>query len=201
MSVAEINQSWSKSMATDTSNSQQQQRGLVRASGSPLGMMLVPGDLFRMTPFSLMRRMTEEMDRVFGEFGLSHGENKAVWSPPIDVSKRDGVYVVRAELPGVDSGDVKLEVTADTVVLQGERKVERDETQGGVHLTERMYGRFYRAIPLPEGAKVDEAKAKFEKGVLEITVPLEEPRNQTREIPIEASSPATSPQTANTKAA
>ena len=188
-------------MATDMGNSQQQQRGLVRASGSPLGMMLVPGDLFRMTPFSLMRRMTEEMDRVFGEFGLSHGETKAVWSPPIEVSQRDGAYVVRAELPGVDSGDVKLEVTPDAVVLQGERKVERDETQGGVHLTERMYGRFYRAIPLPEGAKVDEAKAKFEKGVLEITVPLEEPRNQTREIPIEASSPATSPQTASTKAA
>ena len=96
-------------MATDMSNSQQQQRGLVRASGSPLGMMLVPGDLFRMTPFSLMRRMTEEMDRVFGEFGLSHGETKAVWSPPIEVSQRDGAYVVRAELPGVDSGDVKLE--------------------------------------------------------------------------------------------
>ncbi len=75
-------------MATDMSNSQQQQRGLVRASGSPLGMMLVPGDLFRMTPFSLMRRMTEEMDRVFGEFGLSHGETKAVWSPPIELSQR-----------------------------------------------------------------------------------------------------------------
>ena len=91
---------------------------------------------------------------------------------------------------------------AKTATRHGwEAKVERDETQGGVHLTERMYGRFYRAIPLPEGAKVDEAKAKFEKGVLEITVPLEEPRNQTREIPIEASSPATSPQTASTKAA
>src|SRR6202035_4972530 len=149
-------------MATEMSNSQQQQRGLVRASGSPLGMMLVPGDLFRMTPFSLMRRMTEEMDRVFGEFGLSHGETKAVWSPPIEVSQRDGAYVVRAELPGVDSGDVKLEVTTDAVVLQGERKVEREEAEGGgVDLTERMYGLFYGSIPLPESAKVDEAKAKF----------------------------------------
>src|ERR1700730_1590530 len=135
-------------MATDISNSRQPPRGQGRARRSPRGVMLVPGDLCRMTRFSLMRRMTEEMDRVFGEFGLSHGETKAVWSPPIEVSQREGAYVVREELPGVDSGDVKLEVTPDAVVLQGERKVERDETQGGVHLTERMYGRFYRAIPL-----------------------------------------------------
>lgn len=183
-------------MTTQMSNSQQPQRGLVRANGSPLGMMLVPGELFRMTPFSLMRRMTEEMDRVFGEFGLSHGESKAFWSPPIEISQRDGAYVMKAELPGVDPGDMKLEVTADAVILQGERKVERDETQGGVHITERVYGRFYRTISLPEGAKVGEAKAKFEKGVLEITVPLEEPHNPVREIPIEAGSPAASPQTA-----
>jgi HSP20 family protein len=180
-------------MATNTGSSQQQQRGMVRASASPLGMMLAPGDLFRMTPLSLMRRMTEEMDRVFGEFGLSHGEaNGGVWSPPIEVSQRDGAYVVRAELPGINSADVKVEVTGEAVVLQGERKAEREETKEGVHLTERMYGRFFRAIPLPEGAKVDEARAKFENGVLEITVPLQEERKKSREIPIQATTPAQS---------
>ena len=138
-----------------------------------------------------MRRMTEEMDRVFGEFGLSQsnkGDN--VWSPPIEVSERDGNYLVRVELAGVKPEDVKLEITDHAVMLQGERKVEREETKDGVHLTERRYGRFYRSVPLPEGAKIDEARAKLDNGVLELKVPLQEQRNKPRQVPIEASSAA-----------
>jgi HSP20 family protein len=174
-----------------TRGSQQGQGSLARTGGDPLGFILTPGDFFRMTPFSLMRRMTEEMDRVFGEFGLSQsnkGDN--VWSPPIEVSERDGNYLVRVELAGVKPEDVKLEITDHAVMLQGERKVEREETKDGVHLTERRYGRFYRSVPLPEGAKIDEARAKLDNGVLELKVPLQEQRNKPRQVPIEASSAA-----------
>jgi hypothetical protein len=61
-------------------------------------------------------------------------------------------------------------------------------TKDGVHLTERQYGQFLRSIPLPEGAKIDEARAKFENGILEVTVPVQEQQSKRREIPIEASS-------------
>jgi HSP20 family protein len=162
-----------------------QQRGLARGSGFPAGF-ITPGDFFRMTPFSLMRRMTEEMDRVLGEFGLSGGDGgKGVWSPAIEVSEHDGNYVVRAELPGVNPGDVKLEITNDAVILQGERKIEHEETKSGLHLTERLYGNFYRSIPLPEGANIDQARAKFDNGVLELTVPVQEQRSKRREVQIE----------------
>jgi HSP20 family protein len=57
-------------------------------------------------------------------------------------------------------------------------------------VTERRYGKFYRAIPLPEGANVDEAKARYENGVLEVIVPTEEPKSKRREIPIQASGSA-----------
>ena len=80
--------------------------------------------------------------------------------------------------------------TDHAVMLQGERKVEREETKDGVHLTERRYGRFYRSVPLPEGAKIDEARAKLDNGVLELKVPLQEQRNKPRQVPIEASSAA-----------
>jgi HSP20 family protein len=85
---------------------------------------------------------------------------------------------------------VKLEITDEAVILEGERKVETQENKGGVQVTERQYGRFYRAIPLPEGAKVDEAKAKFENGVLEVTVPVQAQKEKRRQIQIEASVPA-----------
>jgi HSP20 family protein len=164
-----------------------------RVAGYPLATMLAPGDFFRMSPFSLMRRMGEEMDRVLGEFGLNRGDGgKAAWAPAIEVSQGDGTYLIRAELPGVNAGDVKLEITDEAVILQGERNLDRQETKGGVHLTERQYGRFYRSVALPEGAKVEEARARFVNGVLEVTVPLQERKEKRREIPIEPAAQAQS---------
>jgi HSP20 family protein len=120
--------------------------------------------------------------------GINRGEEgKTAWTPTVEVNERDGKYVVHAELPGVKPDDVKLEITDDAVVLQGERQCEREENKGGVHVTERRYGNFYRAIPLPEGAKIDEARAKFENGVLEVEVPVAEQRSNRRQIPIEGS--------------
>src|SRR5258706_16337605 len=83
-------------------------------------------------------------------------------------------------------------MTDDAIVLEGERKCEHEENKGGVHITERRYGRFYRAIPLPEGAKTDQAQAKFENGVLEVEVPVEQPKEQRRQIPIQSATQATS---------
>jgi HSP20 family protein len=95
---------------------------------------------------------------------------------------------VRAELPGLNPGEVKLEITDDAIVIQGERKEEHEGTKGGVHVTERRYGKFYRAVPLPDGARADDARAAYAKGVVEITVPVEEQRSKRREIPIQTGS-------------
>jgi HSP20 family protein len=106
--------------------------------------------------------MTEEMDRVFGDTGLSReSAGDGLWSPAIEVSERDGNYVIRAELPGLKPEDVKLEIEDDALVLQGERRDEREQEEGGVRRTEIRYGRFYRSIPLPEGANMDQINAKF----------------------------------------
>jgi len=158
-----------------------------RGSYDPFPFSLRPGGFFDTTPFTLMRRMTEEMDRVFGEFGVSRG-SAAAWSPAIEVSEREGKYTVRAELPGLKPEDVKLEITNDALVLEGERKFEHDETNGGVHRTERRYGHFYRVIQLPEGTNAEEARAKFENGVVEVTVPVPQQRKGRRQIPIEGGS-------------
>jgi len=93
--------------------------------------------------------------------------------------------VVRAELAGLKPDDVKLEIENDALVLHGERKYEREEEKGGVRRTEMRYGRFYRTIPLPEGANPDQARAKYENGVLEVTIPVSEPKNQRKQIPIQ----------------
>jgi HSP20 family protein len=138
-----------------------QQGTLARRAAFPVSLV-APIDFLRMNPFSLMRRMTEEMDRVFGDTGLSReSAGDGLWSPAIEVSERDGNYVIRAELPGLKPEDVKLEIEDDALVLQGERRDEREQEEGGVRRTEIRYGRFYRSIPLPEGANMDQINAKF----------------------------------------
>jgi HSP20 family protein len=161
--------------------------GSSRRRSSLLGFGVTPQEFFSSNPFSLMRRMTEEMDRVIQEFGLERDAgNRTGWSPAIEVTERDGKYNVRAELPGLSPNDVKVEVANDALVIQGERKVEREEKDGGVQRTERQYGLFYRNIPLPEGADVDHANAKFQNGMLEVTIPVPQQKEQRRSIPIES---------------
>jgi HSP20 family protein len=157
-----------------------------QANKAPVSLSVMPFDLIFMNPFSVMRRMTEEMDRAF-QTSNSANSGSALWAPAVEVSQTDSQYVVRAELPGLKPDDVQIEVTEDGLTLSGERTFERDLDKGGIHRTEIRYGRFYRVIPLPDGASVDQAKAKFENGVLEVTVPLAEETNKRRRIQVESS--------------
>lgn len=146
-------------------------------------------DLFNTSPFSLMRRMSEEMDRMFGGFGSGRGQSGAgggMWSPAIEVSERDGNYVVCAELPGIKPDEVKVELTDDAVVIQGDRRWESEQNQGGLQRSERRYGQFYRSIPIPEGVDAEQVRAKLENGVLEVTVPAPQKQSNRRQIPVQA---------------
>ena len=144
-------------------------------------------DAFGFSPFSMMRRLSEEMDRAFSSsFGLGRGSSDWGFNPAIDVRERDGNLEICAELPGMSKDDVKVECTDDGVIIQGEKKREQESHEGGWHRTERSYGSFYRMIPLPEGADAEKAKAEFKNGVLEIRVPVSEQHRRSRRIPIEA---------------
>ena len=146
-----------------------------------------PEELFSMSPFTLMRRFTEDMDRMFSGMGGTGGREAGLWAPPVDVRESDGRLVISAELPGLNKEDVKVEVNEDALVIQGERKREWEEERGGVRRSERSYGSFYREIPLPEGAQADQAKAHFNNGVLEVTIPIpESQQRKPRQIAIES---------------
>ncbi len=173
----------------------QQQTGLARQSALPSlpSLLLDPLGFFDDDPFSLMRRMQREMNRVFGQAGLdgSRGNGdilSTAWIPTTEVEYRDNNLVVSAELPGISENDVKIEINDDFLIIQGERKMEREENQGEIRRTERRYGQFYRAIALPEGADTQNARAEFRNGVLQVTIPIAQPQKNVREIPVQASS-------------
>jgi len=153
------------------------------------GEYLPSRDLFSFGPLSMMRRLTEEMDRAFSNtFGLTRGFGDwGAWSPPVEVRQRDGDLEISAELPGLTKDDVKVECTEEGITIEGEKKREVEKEEGGIHRSERSYGHFYRMIPLPDGAESDKAKAQFKDGVLQVRVPLsEQARGKHRQIPISA---------------
>jgi HSP20 family protein len=146
----------------------------------------------------MMRRMQEELSRAFSPSGTNSSSNgsSTLWIPPIEVAQKDGNYVVSAELPGLSDEDVTVEIDDEAIVIRGERQFEHTETQGGITRTERRYGEFYRAVPLPDGAETAKARAEFKDGVLQISVPVQQTKSNVRQIPIQstASSQSTRPQ-------
>jgi HSP20 family protein len=142
-----------------------------------------PAEFFGVSPFSLMRRFTEEMDHIFQGAG-GRREEGALWSPTVEVNERDGKLEVVADLPGLKESDVKVEVTDEGLVIQGERKREHEEKREGYYRSERSYGQFYRVIPLPEGTNLDQAHAEFRNGELRVSIPVAEQRRNVRQIPI-----------------
>ena len=143
------------------------------------------GSLFSMNPFALMRQFTEDMDRVFTNMPRTTGES-AAWAPTIEVKEKEGKLLVTAELPGVKNDDVKVHIDGDTLEVEGERKQEKEEKREGYYHSERTYGKFYRSILMPEGAKADQAAANFNNGVLEVTVPVSEVKAKRQDVPVQA---------------
>jgi len=145
-------------------------------------------------PFSLLRQMTAEFDRAFDEpfFGFRWPAVRTAelggttWAPRVDVFEREGRLVTKVDLPGMKKEDVTVQVTDGYLALSGERKQETEETKDNVYRSERQYGSFYRTVPLPQGVKLEDVKATFADGVLEVSVPLpSQPENKVRKVEIQ----------------
>ncbi|WP_283134577.1 Hsp20/alpha crystallin family protein [Rhizohabitans arisaemae] len=95
----------------------------------------------------------------------------------------DGRYVLRAELPGIDpERDVEITVTNGVLNVRAERRDEHKDP----HRTEFRYGSFERSLTLPAGVDEEDVRATYDKGVLEVSVKLGEPKPEGKRIPIQA---------------
>jgi HSP20 family protein len=140
--------------------------------------------------------MTSDLDRMFGasarpsfrspSFRTQSVSEAATWFPEIDVFEKDNRLVTKVDLPGMKKEDVKVEVTDGHLAISGERKSESEEKKEHFYRSEREYGSFYRAVPLPEGVKLEDVKATFSDGVLEVSVPLPaQPEAKVRKVEIQ----------------
>ena len=128
-------------------------------------------------PFQSFR---SEMDRLFDSFlggapsltSLRQGFSGAqVMTPTLDVKENEKEIVVKADLPGMDEKDINLTIHNGVLSLRGEKKSEHTDERENYHVMERSYGSFQRSIRLPDTIDEDKAEARFDKGVLTISLP------------------------------
>lgn len=129
----------------------------------------------RWDPFKEFISIQERIDSMFDEVLLKDrncsGVSYGVWSPPVDVYETENEIVMKAELPGLDKDDFNIEVKDNVIILQGERRFEKNFKEENYNRMERPYGTFKRVFNLPNTVDRNEVKAHYEGGVLEITVP------------------------------
>ncbi|HJV86026.1 MAG TPA: Hsp20 family protein [Noviherbaspirillum sp.] len=151
-------------------------------------------DLFQVWdgPFTVMRRMSQDMDRLFERFMNAPALAEKVvpaagttWSPPVETAQRENRFIVCAELAGVKRDDLLVEISSNRLTIEGERHPEAPHAPQEYRRSERAYGHFYRVIDLPPGANTDAASASMQDGVLEVTVPIERERVHGRRLEIQ----------------
>eukprot|EP00027_Filamoeba_sp_ATCC50430_P000945 CAMPEP_0168554936 /NCGR_PEP_ID=MMETSP0413-20121227/8055_1 /TAXON_ID=136452 /ORGANISM="Filamoeba nolandi, Strain NC-AS-23-1" /LENGTH=156 /DNA_ID=CAMNT_0008585729 /DNA_START=32 /DNA_END=498 /DNA_ORIENTATION=+ len=121
-----------------------------------------------------MKRMQRQIDELLGALSESKGENKEIvgaWKPSCDIKETDKEYVLHAELPGVSKDDINIEVHEGVLTISGEKKKTKKESNEKFHRVERSYGKFVRSMTVPEELSADQIKARYENGVLEVTIP------------------------------
>jgi len=106
-----------------------------------------------------------EMDRWFGDFCPNR------FAPSVEVSDEEDSIQVSVELPGLSKDDVRLQIENDMLVLSGEKKRRDESRNNGIFRTERYFGYFQRAIPLPDDVDGERCKAEFKEGVLTVRLP------------------------------
>jgi HSP20 family protein len=136
-------------------------------------------------PFSFLQqeidRLFEGVTRGFPNFPAFAGANL----PRMDVAETDKAIEIEAELPGLETKDVQINLADNVLTIRGEKKSEREEKEKDYHLVERSYGSFSRSVALPQGVKPEDVSAEIAKGVLKVTVKKPAPA-QSKQIEIKS---------------
>jgi HSP20 family protein len=138
-------------------------------------------DLAKWDPFRELEDVSERLNRFFGRSLIRGGREtgketmtSADWAPAVDITETDKEYVIKAAVPEVKKEDVKVSIEEGMLMLQGERKHEKEEKGKKFHRIEQSYGTFVRSFQMPDDAEQTKVKAEFKDGMMYITLPKSE---------------------------
>ena len=136
-------------------------------------------NLVKWNPWREMPTLSGRLNRFFDDpfFNISRFADNSelgMWNPAVDLYEKDDHFMIKAELPGVDKNDIKIDLKDRLLTLSGERTYDNEVKEENYYRRERAYGKFQRVFTLPADVDSDKIKAEFKDGVLEIEVPKPE---------------------------
>jgi len=114
------------------------------------------------------------MNRLHDHFLSGRELSRQAFQVAVDIREEDDAFYVDAEVPGLAAEDVKVDIEKNVLTLSGERKVEKEETEGTYRRVERQYGSFTRSFTLPETVDTENISADLKEGVLALRLPKKE---------------------------
>lgn len=132
-------------------------------------------NLVRFDPISEIARLDpfRNLDDFFRDFRMMPALRSMEAEPRIriDMSENDQAYMVKAEIPGVKKEDIKVSIDGNQVSLCAEVRKEQEDTGDNMMRSERFYGQQYRSFTLPQEIDDSQAEARYQDGILELTLP------------------------------
>lgn len=128
-------------------------------------------ELIRWDPFREMLSMRSMMDRILEDWERPSPGGALLGGPALDLMQTPDEVVVRMMIPGVKPEDIEISVTGDVLSIRGEVKFEQAKETARYHVRELRHGSFARSIALPAPVVADKAEARFQDGVLTLTLP------------------------------
>ncbi|HEX5029572.1 MAG TPA: Hsp20/alpha crystallin family protein [Gaiellaceae bacterium] len=130
--------------------------------------------LVRWEPFRELGTLQSEMSRLMNGMLEGNGRQNQNWVPALDVWETPTEVVYAFDLPGIPEEQITIEVKDETLTVSADREKTEETSENGFYRFERRYGRFARAVGLPQGVDQDNISARYENGVLEVRVPKPE---------------------------
>ena len=145
--------------------------------------------LIRWEPFREVESLQKEMNRLFDRLvptDVGNGEKMGLsFIPAAEITETPEAVQIKLEIPGMEAKDLNLEVTADSLTINGERKSEIKNEEEGFTRTDFRYGKFHRVIPLPVRVDNNNVTAEYKDGILNLTLPkAEEEKNKVVKVSI-----------------
>ncbi len=136
-------------------------------------------NLVRWNPMREMETLHNRINRFFDDsffpaLSLDDDTSLGSWKPVVDIYENEDTVVVKAELPGVDKKDIKVDLKDGVLTLTGERSHEKEVEKENYCRKERAFGRFHRSFTVPTEIDPDKIKAEFKDGVLTVEIPKPE---------------------------
>ena len=139
------------------------------------------------SPFSELRQMQANMDRMWRRFGTTGGDDQngiEAWAAPLDVVAEGDDFVVRASMPGVAPENIQVSIEDGVLTVRGETASHFETTDGNYLMRERRSGSFHRSLRLPDTVDQDKAEPRYEHGVLTVSLPKAEAK-RAKQFPVQ----------------